>query len=461
MSYSTNIKSQITIERTSKIGLLATFTANINFGISGSNTIVSYLWTAVPAANVTIATPTAATTNVTATIVGDVTLTCTATDNHGNTYTDSWLQKFDRVIDICNTNTDNNNYIDLLQTAFNHITTNDAANASSYLINIYGTCTDVARISPTLSRVHFTDRGALNVGIDYTVAGTYVWTGDGLFSHINSAAGTCASLSAGVSVIWEGIVANCSAANTATISSVGNIFSGYLCTLTSSGGTTNNVLSGTNTFFNIRYSFLGSSGDAIVTTGGTVEILESYLRTTAGGKCINATTTALFIQSTRFTSIGAAGVTASNLFLTNTPGVITNNHFEVSAGAGNTGKNVYLNMTAALTGPVTFANNTLYQLAGNNATNSCCLMIEGASAQLINIFNNALQILSTNPAMIVVQSAGTANWRLANNVISATTAGVGLTSSTTNGVVVIVALANLNYFNNVINGLVNGPITFN
>lgn len=465
MSYLTNVKPKITVKRTSKIGLLATFTANTDLGQPSFDSIASYLWTATPVGNVTFSSTTTATTNVTATVIGDVTITCTVTDNHGNTFSDSYLQKFERVIDVGNTNTTVNDYISSLQVAMTHISSNDNANASKYLITVYGTCTDTVRISPVTATVHFTNTGRLNVGVDFTTVGTYIWTGTGESFHVLAGTGTAFTLNtAGTTVVINGLIVGTNAAGANCVLLTANTtFTAKNCSLYTITGTGHAISANTATIEcrNVFLVTLGG-GDCVNANAGTIYLHSCYLQTNSGGVNLRAVTSNIAIYKNRFLATGAAALSGENLVLTNTPGIVHGNNIQVIPGGATTiqTRNVYMNFTG-ITGPVDFSSNHIIQSGGNNGTNSCCLMVEGASLQPIHIANNTINMLSTNPAMIVVQTAGIAAWRFINNSVCNQSGGASLTSSTTNGVVVIVALNNLNFFNNVWNGAINGPITFN
>lgn len=450
------------ITRTSKIANKLTFTAAPSSATMNGD-LLTYLWTISPSAGVTIATPAAISTNITCPSgQAEYTLTLTVTSTlTGLSATDTYEFKTDTIIEVMGLDEEHNDLFTKISDVFVWIAANDAANVANYQINVLGIATDTARITPTgAARIHFTDRGRVNVGFDLVTAGTYVYTGIGENFHILAATGTAFTVNAGCTLVCTGMTIGASVGNCITV--LASSITIRRCALYAIAAG-QNVIQANNSTIQIRQSELYtlSTGSNINATGGTIELHYNYLQGNGSTSNITATLSTMALYSNRLLNTGIVGVTPFNINATNCPGIYHGNNFQVIPNAAVTSKNVYLNCTGGLTGPVTLSNNNFIQSGGNNGTNSCCLMIEGASVQPVSISNNVMNILSTNPAMITVQTASNAAWRLINNFISNQNGGPSLTSSTTNGAIVAVAMVNLNYFNNVFNGAINGPLTFN
>lgn len=179
------------IVRTSKIALTAAFSGAQSSGTQDGNTL-TYVWTA-PAQNgttgtATIATPNAATTTMTFNTPGEYDVTLTVTDLNGNTASAVYTIKVDRVLNV-NGIDDGDDLFRTLQAAFTWITTNDAGQASNYLIEVIKTPSDTSRITPNAAKVWISSRAVIPVGIDFP-SGTFFWAGAGNQSQIAVTSGS-------------------------------------------------------------------------------------------------------------------------------------------------------------------------------------------------------------------------------------------------------------------------------
>ena len=450
------------IVRTSKVSNKLAFDGSSS-SININGDLLTYLWTISPSAGVTIVTPTAASTLVNCPSgKAEYTLTLTVTSFlTGFSSSQTYEFKTDTIIEVMGVNEENNDLFTTLASAYAWITANDAANAANYQISVLGTTLDVARIVPLVGvRVHWTDQGRVNVGFDLNNAGVYAFTGIGENNHIVASAGTAFTLVGGATLFLTGMTITATANDTISCAVNGTIVirrSQIICT-----AATFRCINVTNTTTTIQHSILINvgSGANIGQAGGTLEVQHSYLQGNGSTQNILASSANLAIYFNRFLNTGAIGITPFNVSLTNCPGILHGNTFQIVPNGLFTSKNVYM-LNTALTGPVTFTNNHIIQSGGNNGTNSTCLMIEGTSNQPVHMANNTINMLSTNPAMIIVQTATNAAWRFINNSVCNQNGGASVTSSTTNGAIVPVALVGLNYFNNVWNGALNGPLAFN
>jgi hypothetical protein len=181
-------------EMTSKIALTAAFDASSSTTTDATSLPLTYAWTAT-AVNGTVgaavlATPAAVTTTAVFPNDGEWQITLVVTDANGNTATITKLISVDRYITVNGPTTEiNGSWFGSLQDAYNWINTNDAANASLYLIEVFDLTTDVNTITANQARVHFKGNGQVSVGFSLG-AGTFYFSADNNENvHINLAAG--------------------------------------------------------------------------------------------------------------------------------------------------------------------------------------------------------------------------------------------------------------------------------
>lgn len=449
------------ITRTSKISNKLTVDATASSAILNGD-LLTYLWTISPAAGVTIATPNAiSTTIVCPSGKAEYTLTLTVTSFlTGLSATDTYEFKTDTKIEVMGTDEEHNDFFGTLASAYAWITANDNANYANYQIDVLELTTDAARINPGGgARVHFTQEGRVNVGFDLTVATTYIFTGDGESFHIVAAAGTAFTVGAGCTLFLEGMIVGAATSNGIVMNGPTlSVKKGSVFALASP----NTAIQGNASTVTIQHSNLITigTGDNISMTGGTLEVQHSYLQGNGSGANIRTSAnTNLAIYYNRFLNNGAVGVTPFNLFLNTGVGIIHGNTFQIIPLVAIQCRNIYANAT--ITGPLTLSNNNFIQAGGNNGTNSCCLMMDANALQPVHVTGSSFLMLSNNPAVITVQTANNINWKFTNNSVVNAGGGAAITSSTTNGAIVPVALVGLNYFNNAFNGAVNGPLAFN
>lgn len=418
-----------------KIGL----TAQLDGGQSSGLAPLTYAWSGVGPGTVTFGAAAAAATGVIFGAVGTYTLTLTVTDGNGNSAASSLAVQVDRVLHVNGVGAAG--AFTKLQDAFDWITANDAVNDSDYLIEVWSTTQDTARIAPTLAMVHFQDGGRLTVGVDFAVAGNYAWGADasGNLRNIEPTTGIGISVVAGVALNLAGVGVVMPAGSTdAGVQAVGGgaltllrcVLSGGTVALSVTNPTGNVRLQNCRFAVNVNLSGL-ASGQTHVAIGNLFLVINGLVSLTLSNANIA-------IVQNEFRSNNPPNGTVGCVVQVDTPttpavgSIFANNVFRL----GNT-----------------------QSLAGTGAGTVMSLVrvVPGGALGKILFVNNSLtaekQAASTVIALHFV-GAPTGTLKFANNYFGAATIAAAIQSTSDNAAAVPLVWNNAPFYNNTIDGAI-------
>lgn len=389
---------------------------------------IAYLWTA--SGGTVITSPTSITPHFQFPSPGEYTITLTVTNEAGFSDSKTKLIKVDRVIDVGGTDEDNDSIFTGLQQAFDWIDSEDPGNSSLYVIKVKSVALDSARIVPNFAKVVFEDLGKLNVGVDFTVAGTYNWVGshkDNLNIHIFSASGgNLITLSNGVTLTLSNLVIKQFAAGVVINPTNGStlIINDCFIQSTVSPGV---VISSFSAIVVARNSTLISAGSCLSLAASTIEITQNIIN--------NGTGSSIFCTS-------SSGTIEQNKILTNVSGA--NNTFGIQVSPPHA------------TSILQIQHNTITAIGTIAGVNN---------AFGITVANTGARVVITNNTIMAEVAIGTANTNntsfiVANNYIESLTNLALFNGASFAGPLVSVAFANYPAYGNVLNGVIPGTITF-
>lgn len=375
-----------------------------------------------------IATPTATSTIIQFPSQGEYQIFLTSVNEAGQNDIDYIYVKVDRILDVGGRSEENNTIFYSLQSAFTWINTNDPGTDLQYRINVLSRTSDAATITPNFAKVFFSERGRIDVGVTFSVAGTYVWTGvngdDSLNRNIVSlAGGTMITVGAGVTLEFKGLsIEQINAGG--TVIDCSNATSVLLdhCFI----ATGNNAIFGTNTILRIEYSRIISTAIAI-----------------------NVVQTQMFFYFNEFYSYSSTTILSLFCF-----GFIEQNtiHMEPSGVANGIALRINPHATNTL-----FVKNNSFTVHNDvpGVNNSIGIAVVGIG-QAAFIFNNAV---NGGEIGFIAAASNSNSFILINNTFVGNSFSV-VASASLAGPIVPIAFASFPAYNNVFFGTVNALIGF-